>query len=152
MTGQAASLRAAWKLILSRQFGLFVLAGGFAAIMNWGSRIALNQVMDFRLAVLVAYGIGMSMAFMLNKWFVFPPSGGALRVEISYFVFFNIAAFPLVWVASVFLAEYAMPKMDFTWYPREFAHAIAIALPLLINFFLHKFITFRPRGLLDNRR
>jgi hypothetical protein len=74
---------------------------------------------------------------------LFPGSGRALRAEINYFVLFNVAAFPLVWGASVFLADYALPELGISLHVREIAHAIAIALPLVLNFYLHKFITFR---------
>lgn len=131
------------SLLLSRQFGLFIVAGGVAAVVHWGSRIWLNQFVHFKLALVFAYVIGIATAFTLNKWMVFPESGRALRAEINYFVFFNVAAFPLVWGASVFLADYAFPALGMTWHVREIAHAIAIALPLVLNFYLHKFITFR---------
>lgn len=131
------------NLLLSRQFGLFLVAGGVAALVHWGSRIWLNQFVHFKLALVFAYAIGIATAFTLNKVMVFPESGRALRAEINYFVFFNVAAFPLVWGASVFLADYALPRFGLSWHVREIAHAIAIALPLVLNFYLHKFITFR---------
>lgn len=133
--------------LLSRQFGLFIFAGSMAALIHWCSRIAFNQYMDFRVALVFAYAVGIAIAFLLNKLLVFPESGRELRGEIQYFVLFNIAAFPLVWGASVFLAEYAMPTAGFSWHPREIAHAIAISLPLVLNFYLHKFVTFRPKEL-----
>jgi putative flippase GtrA len=137
-------IRTPLAVLMTRQFVLFVLAGSVAAFLHWGSRILLNHFMEFRLALVAAYVIGIAAAFLLNKWFVFPDSGQGLSVEFRYFVFFNVAAFPLVWGASVLLAEYAMPAVRFVWHPREVAHAIAIALPLVVNFFLHKFITFKP--------
>jgi putative flippase GtrA len=130
-------------LLFSGQFIKFVFAGGFAALVNWGSRIWLSGFVSFRFAVVVAYAFGMATAFVLNKRFVFVESGRALKAEINYFIFFNIAALPIVWLASVFLAEYLMPKYGFKWYPQEVAHGIAISLPLFINFFLHKFVTFK---------
>jgi putative flippase GtrA len=130
-------------LLLSRQFGLFIVAGGVAALIHWGSRIWLNEFVEFKLALVLAYVIGIATAFMLNKLMVFPGSGRALRAEINYFVLFNVAAFPLVWGASVFLADYALPELGISLHVREIAHAIAIALPLVLNFYLHKFITFR---------
>jgi putative flippase GtrA len=133
------------SLLLTRQFALFVLVGGVAALIHWTARILLNLVMDFRVAVIVAYAVGIGTAFLLNKRFVFPDSGRALAGEVRYFVLFNVAAFPLVFGASVLLAEQALPWLGFTWHVPEIAHAIAISLPLLVNFFLHKFITFKPQ-------
>jgi putative flippase GtrA len=131
------------RLLLSRQFGLFILAGGAAAAIHWGSRIWLNHYVDFRIALVLAYGIGIATAYALNKRFVFTQSGRSVKGEVRWFVFFNLAAFPLVWGASVFLAEQALPGLGLLWHPREIAHAIAIALPLVLNFYLHKLVTFR---------
>ncbi len=138
-------IRSLLSLLATRQFGLFVLAGIAAALLHWGSRVIFNEFMEFRFALIVAYVVGLVSAFVLNKWFVFPASGQALGAEVRYFVFFNVAAFPLVWGASVALAECLMPSVGFVWHPREVAHAIAIALPLVLNFFLHKFVTFKPK-------
>lgn len=140
------------KPLLSRQFGLFVFAGSMAALIHWGSRIAFNQYMGFRLALVAAYAVGIGTAFLLNKLFVFPDSGRELKGEVQYFVFFNIAAFPLVWGASVFLAGYVLPTAGLTSHPRAIAHAIGISLPLVLNFYLHKFITFRPKELPGDER
>lgn len=138
-------MQTALRLLMTAQFGLFLVAGGVAALVHWGSRIWLNEFMDFRVALVIAYAIGIATAFILNKLFVFPKSGRQLRAEVSYFVIFNLAAFPVVWGASVFLAEYAMPRLGMDWHPREIAHGIAIALPLVLNFYLHKFVTFRTQ-------
>ena len=127
----------------NKQFIRFLLAGGVAALANWGSRIWLNEFMSFRSAVVVAYAIGIATAFVLNKQFVFTQSGRQISGEIRYFVFFNLLAFPVVLGISVFLTEYFMPRYDFQWHPRELAHGIAIALPVVVNFYLHKFVTFR---------
>ena len=70
--------------------------------------------------------------------------GRPLTKEVRYFVFFNLAAFPLVWGTAVVLAEQVLPALGLQWHVREIAHGIAIALPLVVNYYLHKFITFRP--------
>jgi len=133
------------RMLVSRQFALFIVVGGFAAAVHWGSRIWLNEFFSFGVALMIAYIIGIATAFTLNKLLVFPESGRELRTEINYFVLFNVAAFPLVWGASMYLAEVALPAFGITWHPREIGHAIAISLPLILNFYLHKFITFREQ-------
>ena len=134
---------AALRHLATPQFLRFLVAGGVAALVHWGSRIGLNLWVDFRVALVLAYAVGIATAFVLNRWLVFPPSGRALRAEVSYFVVFNVAAFPLVWGTSVVLAESLLPALGMTALVRELAHAIAIALPLVVNFYLHKFVTFR---------
>jgi putative flippase GtrA len=143
--GRSSTATQPLRLLCTRQFFLFILAGGAAAAIHWSSRIWLNQYVDFRMALVCAYVIGIASAYVLNKRFVFTQSGRDVRSEVRWFVLFNVAAFPLVWWASVLLAEQVMPSLGILWHPREIAHAIAISLPLVLNFYLHKFITFREK-------
>jgi putative flippase GtrA len=136
-------LQRALSLYLSPQFGRFLLAGGFAAIVNWLSRFAFNLVMGYAAAIVAAYALGMAVAFVLNKLYVFPYSQRPVAAEMSFFVLFNLAAFPVVWVIAYVLGETLLPGL----LPRQFAfalgHGCAVAVPALINFVLHKSITFR---------
>ena len=131
------------SLYLSGQFGRFLLAGGLAAIVNWVSRFAFNLAMSYAAAIVAAYALGMAVAFVLNKRYVFPFSERPLAAEMSFFVLFNLAAFPVVWVIAYLLGERLLPGL----LPRQLAlalgHGCAVAVPALVNFVLHKFITFR---------
>jgi putative flippase GtrA len=131
------------SLYLSRQFGGFLLAGSLAAIVNWVSRFGFNLVMSYAAAIVAAYALGMAVAFVLNKRYVFPYSRRPLASEMSFFVLFNLMAFPVVWVVAYVLGERLLPGL----LPRQLAlalgHGCAVAVPALINFVLHKAITFR---------
>jgi putative flippase GtrA len=132
-------------LYLTGQFGKFLLAGGFAALANFLSRFAFEPRLGFSASVVAAYGVGFLTAFALNKAFVFPASGRPLHEEMGWFFLFNALAFPVVVGASVALDAYVLGR----WLPQSLsqagAHAIAIMLPVFINFAAHKFITFRAR-------
>lgn len=56
---------------LSRQFILFLVTGGTAALVNFGSRIVYNQWVSFSIAIVLAYLTGMVTAFVLARWLVF---------------------------------------------------------------------------------
>jgi putative flippase GtrA len=136
-------LRRVISLYASRQFGWFLLAGGIAALANWLSRFLFNLFMSYAAAVAAAYALGMAVAFALNKRYVFPYSRRPLAAEMSFFVLFNLAAFPVVWVVAYVLGERLLPGV----LPRQLAlalgHGCAVAVPALVNFVLHKSITFR---------
>jgi putative flippase GtrA len=131
------------SLYLSGQFGRFLVAGGVAALVNWLSRFAFNLVMSYAAAIVAAFALGMTVGFVLNKRFVFPYSRRPVAAEMSFFVLFNLAAFPLVWVIAYLLGEQFLPGL----LPRQLAlalgHGCAVVVPALVNFVLHKFITFR---------
>jgi len=131
------------SLYLSPQFGRFLLAGGLAALANWLSRFFFNLVMSYAAAVVAAYAVGMAVAFLLNKRYVFPYSSRSAAAEISFFALFNLAAFPVVWVVAYVLGERLLPDLLPRQLALALAHGCAVAVPALVNFVLHKSITFR---------
>ena len=72
------------RQFVSRQFGLFVLTGGTAAVVNFGSRIVYNQWMGFSAAIILAYITGMITAFVLAKLFVFKESQQSLQKDAKH--------------------------------------------------------------------
>jgi len=131
------------SLYVSMQFARFLLVGGVALVCHWLSRFAFNAFVSYGWAIVLAYGVGILVAFVLNKIYVFPFSGRSLNFEIFFFFLVNIAAFPFVWIIAYALGEWVLADRM----PRELAlaiaHGFAITLPVFANFALHKFITFR---------
>ncbi|HQS09679.1 MAG: hypothetical protein B7Y12_18310 [Rhizobiales bacterium 24-66-13] len=132
-------------LYVNGQFGKFLLAGGLAAVTNFASRFGFDLYFNYRVSVSLAYLVGFLTAFTLNRLFVFPASGKALHTEMSWFFLFNALAFPVVLGASVGLDRLFSPFLPAAL-AQAGAHAIAIMLPVFVNFAAHKFITFRSRG------
>jgi putative flippase GtrA len=132
-----------FALYVSQQFGRFLLVGGVAVVLNWLSRFVLNQFMSYAWAITLAYLVGIIVAFVLNRIYVFPYSERSLETEMFLFFVVNITVFPLVWVAAYVLGEWIFVA----WLSRQPAlalgHGIAILSPVFLNFALHKFITFR---------
>ena len=60
------------KLFVSKQFLGFLAVGGLAALLHWLARLLLSVWLPFSWAVIIAYAIGMAVAFLLNSIFVFP--------------------------------------------------------------------------------
>jgi len=132
------------KLFLTRQFGSFLLVGVTAALLHWLARIGLSQFLSYSRAVVLAYGVGMSVAFILNKYFVFPLSDKPVHRQVRDFVLINTSFFPVVWGVSLGLNNW-FRDLGLVLYSRELAHAIAISLPVLGTFLLYKFVAFRER-------
>lgn len=129
-------------LYWSEQFLRFLFVGGIAVVVHWLARIALSTFMPFWLAIIVAYGVGVLTAYLLNRRYVFPSSKSPER-ELTLFVLVNLAAFPFVWLIAYGLAEYVFPAIGYTFQPQATAHGIAILSPVFANFAAHKFVTFK---------
>lgn len=129
--------------LLNRQFVLFALTGGFAAAVNFCSRIALNHWMAFTPAIVLAYLCGMLTAFVLNRILVFRQTSNALHHQILWFTLVNLAAVLQTLLVSLVLARWFFPYVRFTWHPESVAHACGVTIPVITSFFGHKYLSFR---------
>ena len=132
-----------FKLFTDRQFIKFLMAGGFAAVVNFGSRFYYSIYMSFGNAVVIAYVTGMITAFILNKLFVFKQSVHSTRKQFIYFTFVNILAVVQTYIISVGLALYLFPLVRFNLYPEAVAHACGVMVPVFTSFWGHKYLSFR---------
>lgn len=124
------------------QFLKFLLAGGFAALVNMGSRYVLNYFMRFEVAVVLAYLCGFFTAYILSRLYVFDPSGRSRRTEIKRFAIVNVFSLGVVWVVSVGLARVLFPAIDFTWHADDIAHVCGVLAPAVTSYIGHRFYTF----------
>lgn len=121
----------------------FVVTGGIAAAANIASRVALSQALSFQLAVVLAYLVGMTTAYVLARTFVFERSGQSVRHEYVRFALVNVIALAQVWAVSVGLAYWLFPALGFTFHAELIAHVIGVVSPVFTSYYGHKFFTFR---------
>lgn len=121
----------------------FVIASGFAALVNIGSRIVLNHWMPFSAAIVVAYICGMITAFTLNRLFIFRETINPLHHQAFWFTVVNLAAVAQTLIVSLLLALWLFPAINFHWHVDTVAHAIGVAAPLITSFIGHKHLTFK---------
>lgn len=131
---------------MSRQFVLFVAIGGFAAGVNLLARILFNTVIDFEWAVVIAYPFGMTVAFLLNRKYVFDGEDGHAGGQYFRFFLVNLVALAQIWVVSVALAMWLFPALGFTWHADTIAHGIGLASPIVTSYLAHKHFSFRRAG------
>lgn len=125
------------------EFLQFLFVGGIAAGINFVSRIGFNEFMSYRVSIILAYIVGMIVAFTLFKNFVFEKSGRHYIDEVKDFTIVNILGIIQVWFISVGLAEYFFPYISFSYYPNEIAHFIGLCIPAISSYFGHKHFSFK---------
>jgi putative flippase GtrA len=128
-----------------RQFILFLVIGGIAALVNILSRIVLNPAMPYEIAVFAAFLCGMTVAFWLGRQFVFKPSGRAVADEYLRFGLVNLVALAQVWIISVGLARLVFPAIGFTYHADTVAHVIGVVAPVFTSYLGHKYFSFQPK-------
>jgi putative flippase GtrA len=136
------------KNLLSNRLFRFLLAGGFAALINFGSRFFYNIFVDFSTAVVLAFLTGLTTGYLLNKKYVFTSSGNTVVQEVGWFVFINMLALVQTWGLSVYLAQ-LLPEYIPVAGPRgqqlsdALAHGAGVLLPVFTSYIGHKYLTFR---------
>lgn len=128
---------------VSKQFLMFLCTGGFAAAVNFCSRIFFNQFMSFSSAIILAYIMGMITAFSLAKLFVFKESSNSTTKSAFYFMLVNLAAVVQTWAVSVLLAYYILPSIGISYYVEEISHFVGVIVPVFTSFIGHKHFSFR---------
>lgn len=131
------------KQFFSRQFIVFLVTGGFAAMVNFGSRILYNMWVDFSIAIIFAYLTGMVTAFILARLFVFTESKLQVHHSFMYFTLVNLAAIVQTWLISMWLAYSVLPAMGVVNFVPEIAHFVGIAVPVFTSYLGHKYWSFR---------
>jgi len=130
----------------SRQFLMFLLAGGIAAAANFLSRILLSGALSYISSIVIAYCIGMLTAFALNRRFVFSEANNPLHTQATWFVAINLLAVVQTLALSLLLARWLFPAIGMTFYPETIAHAFGVAVPVVTSYLGHKAFTFRIRS------
>lgn len=125
------------------KFLRFLAAGGFAALVNLVSRYILTPLIGFEVSIVVAYLLGMGVAFILFRTLVFSRSGAGVAKETYRFVIVNLVALMLVWTISVTLAGLVFPAVGFIWHAQDIAHFIGACIPAITSYIGHSIYTFR---------
>ena len=122
---------------------VFLLTGGTAAAVNFGSRIVYNAWPNFSSAVILAYFTGMITAFFLARMFVFKDSKQSVRRSVLFFILVNLVAALQTWVISMGLAYRLLPKLGRKLLVPEIAYAIGVVVPVFTSYIGHKRWSFR---------
>jgi putative flippase GtrA len=127
----------------ARRFGLFLVAGGLAAAANYGSRFVFSLWFHYPLAIILAYLVGMTVAFVLMRQYVFDGNGKALGPQVSKFTLVNVLGVLQTLIFSLVLARWVLPALGVESYIEAVAHAFGVALPAVTSYVGHKKATFR---------
>jgi putative flippase GtrA len=127
---------------MTREFLGFLVTGGLAACVNFGSRIMYNRWFDFSTSVVIAYLTGMLTAFVLARAFVFTQGTQSVHRSAFFFILVNGVAVIQTWAISMAL-YYLLPLAGVTRFVPEIAHAVGVAMPVFTSYLGHKKFSFR---------
>ncbi|MBK9616897.1 MAG: GtrA family protein [Uliginosibacterium sp.] len=131
------------SVALNYQFVRFLAAGGFAAACNYGSRFLFSLWLGYELSIVLAYLVGMTVAFLLMRAYVFDATGKALAPQVAKFVAVNLLAVLQTLVISVVLARWVLPALGVVRHGEAIAHLVGVLVPVLTSYAGHRLATFR---------
>lgn len=131
------------KPLVSSQFGAFLITGGIAALVNVLSRVLFSRWLDFSIAVVLAYGLGMVTAYLLARIFVFRETRQGTLRSVAYFCAVNGVALLQTWGASLLTLHYVLPSIGWTFQAPLIAHFVGVVIPVFTSYVGHKYLTFR---------
>ena len=129
--------------MLSVQFLKFMAAGGTAAAANYGSRFAFSAVFAYPVAITLAYLVGMAVAFVLMRQYVFAAGGQPVLPQVAKFVVVNVFALLQTLVVSLVLARWLLPLLGMTQHVEAIAHLVGVVVPVFTSFIGHRSATFK---------
>ncbi|HEX7914846.1 GtrA family protein [Rudaea sp.] len=127
------------------QFLRFLAVSGFAAAVNFGSRIVLSHWLPYATAIVFAYLLGLITAFVLNRLFVFADATNRLHHQALWFIAVNAVALLQTLFVSLLLKQLVLPRLGISWHAEEIAHAVGIATPIFTSYLGHKHLSFSAR-------
>ena len=128
-----------------KQFLIFVLTGGIAALSNILSRLGLSKILRFELAIIIAYLIGMLIAYILAKKFVFINSKKSIKSSLAGFALINLLAIMQTWFVSIGIKTFLINFVESIFITELIAHTSGVIVPVFTSFFGHKYISFNDQ-------
>lgn len=129
--------------LLTPQFLRFLFAGGIAAMANFGSRFVFNQWLGYGVSIVLAYLVGMTVAFVLMRQHVFTSSKGSLQSQMVKFAIVNLLAVIQTLLISFVLARWMLPAVGIVNNAEALAHLVGVLVPVVTSYFGHRLLTFR---------
>ena len=129
--------------VLIPQFLRFLIAGGIAAAANYGSRFVFSLWLSYSTAIVLAYLVGMTVAFALMRQHVFNASEGSLRAQLTKFIVVNVFAVLQTLVISLVLVHWVFPAFGIQAHAEAIAHLVGVLVPAVTSYFGHRMLTFK---------
>jgi energy-coupling factor transport system substrate-specific component len=121
----------------------FLVAGGFATLVNWVVRFPLDIYLPYAAAVALAAVMHMSCSFVLYRSWVFPGSQRRLVEQIRDFALVNIVGMAVTVGLSVLLRQALLSVGVDSFSAGAVAHLIGIASGAVAGYLGHGRVTFR---------
>jgi putative flippase GtrA len=142
---------------LFAEYFRYLLFSGLAAAANVLSRFLISQsgAVNYQLAVILAYIVGMVVNFFFNKKLNFPRGPRHFSKEMQSFIIIAVIGLAMVTLLATLFVSILKKNFNLASDIGEIetiSHIIAVGITSIFNFFGHKYFTFRlgiRKGVVD---
>jgi putative flippase GtrA len=128
---------------VQREFWRFLAAGGVAAAANFGSRFLFSVWFRYEWAIVLAYVVGMAVAFLLMRSYVFNASSKPPARQVAIFAAVNLLALLQTLLVSIALARWVLPALGVVSRTEAIAHFVGVGVPVVTSYIGHRIFTFK---------
>ena len=128
---------------MQKELWRFLAAGGVAAAANYGSRFLFSEWLRYEWAIVLAYVVGMAVAFLLMRSYVFNASGKPPARQIAIFAAVNLLALLQTLLVSIALARWVLPYVGVVSRTEAIAHFVGVLVPVVTSYIGHRLFTFK---------
>ena len=128
---------------MHREFWRFLAAGGAAAAANVGARFLFSLWLRYEWSIVLAYLVGMVVAFLLMRSYVFNASGKPSARQAAIFAVVNALALLQTLLVSIVLARWVLPYLGVVSRAEAIAHLAGVLAPVATSYFGHRIFTFK---------
>jgi len=129
--------------VSKNQFFIFLVTGGLSAIVNILSRVFLSIFFNFKIAILISHSIGMIIAFLLAKRYVFIDINKSNKKSFPAFALINLISVLQTFFVSMLIRNWLMLFFDDISFIELISHFCGLSTLTFTSFYGHKYITFR---------
>lgn len=127
----------------ANQFLCFLLTGGIAAGLNWGSRFLFSEIFRFEIAVFLAFLVGLLSGFFLMRLFVFSATNRPMTKQAIKYTAINILALFQTLLITLLFARWVLPELGIVEHAESLGHFVGVLVPVATSYLGHKMLTFR---------
>ena len=115
-----------------KKFIKYSFVGIINTAITYPAFILLSNIIDYTLAIIIIFPLGVSLSYFLNKKFVFSSEIG------SMFVFFIV-------MTTMFLTNFLTTwiLVEFGNIIKEISQGLAICMAFIVHYFLNKKFSFK---------
>jgi len=115
-----------------KKFIKYAFVGIINTIITYPTFILLSNIIDYTLAMIIIFPLGVLLSYFLNKKFVFTKEKGNLFVFFIIMTIMFLTNFSTTWIL-----------VEFGNIGKEISQGLAICMAFIIHYLLNKKISFK---------